>query len=321
MKHKIKLVLAITLLLLLNTQYIPTNNTSNTFTFTNEILAVKKPTVKTKYYKGTYKKQEETKTSYQSNGKKKETTVTKYNKNGKITSKVVSTYYKNGRIKQKTNYSKYGTYQSKHNWLTRKVTKYKDNNKHTVTSSKTSTRKADSKNVIQLTKCIDGDTAQFTSIGKTRFLIIDTPELSSNEKYAKEAANFTCNTLKKAKKITYAYDGNKKDNYGRTLAYIYVNGKLIQELIAKQGYVKKLYLYQKSYVHLNKIKSAIKDKYKIYNKKLSQSSNSSNNNNANVYYKNCAAVKAAGKAPIYRGQPGYGSHLDRDNDGKACEWS
>lgn len=40
---------------------------------------------------------------------------------------------------------------------------------------------------------------------------------------------------------------------------------------------------------------------------------------AKTYYANCAAVRAAGAAPIYRGQPGYGSHLDRDGDGKACE--
>lgn len=40
---------------------------------------------------------------------------------------------------------------------------------------------------------------------------------------------------------------------------------------------------------------------------------------ADVYYKNCDAVRAAGKAPLYRGQPGYDSHLDRDGDGIACE--
>lgn len=38
-----------------------------------------------------------------------------------------------------------------------------------------------------------------------------------------------------------------------------------------------------------------------------------------VYYKNCAAARAAGAAPVYRGQPGYASHLDRDNDGIGCE--
>lgn len=36
-------------------------------------------------------------------------------------------------------------------------------------------------------------------------------------------------------------------------------------------------------------------------------------------FKNCSAARAAGAAPLYRGQPGYASHLDRDNDGIACE--
>jgi hypothetical protein len=41
--------------------------------------------------------------------------------------------------------------------------------------------------------------------------------------------------------------------------------------------------------------------------------------NGNVYYQNCAAVRAAGAAPIRAGQPGYASHLDRDSDGVGCE--
>lgn len=38
-----------------------------------------------------------------------------------------------------------------------------------------------------------------------------------------------------------------------------------------------------------------------------------------VYYQNCAAARAAGAAPIRRGEPGYAPKLDRDNDGIACE--
>ncbi|WP_406239578.1 excalibur calcium-binding domain-containing protein [Nocardia sp. NBC_01009] len=38
-----------------------------------------------------------------------------------------------------------------------------------------------------------------------------------------------------------------------------------------------------------------------------------------VYYPNCAAARAAGAAPLRRGEPGYSSKLDRDNDGIACE--
>ena len=38
-----------------------------------------------------------------------------------------------------------------------------------------------------------------------------------------------------------------------------------------------------------------------------------------LYFANCAQARAAGKAPIRRGEPGYRPPLDRDNDGIACE--
>ena len=36
-------------------------------------------------------------------------------------------------------------------------------------------------------------------------------------------------------------------------------------------------------------------------------------------FANCAAARAAGAAPLHRGQPGYAEKLDRDGDGIACE--
>jgi hypothetical protein len=36
-------------------------------------------------------------------------------------------------------------------------------------------------------------------------------------------------------------------------------------------------------------------------------------------FRNCTAARAAGAAPVRRGDPGYGSHLDRDGDGVGCE--
>lgn len=36
-------------------------------------------------------------------------------------------------------------------------------------------------------------------------------------------------------------------------------------------------------------------------------------------FRNCAEARAAGAAPVRRGEPGYGPHLDRDNDGVGCE--
>ena len=36
-------------------------------------------------------------------------------------------------------------------------------------------------------------------------------------------------------------------------------------------------------------------------------------------FANCSAARAAGAAPVRRGDPGYGTHLDRDGDGIGCE--
>ena len=36
-------------------------------------------------------------------------------------------------------------------------------------------------------------------------------------------------------------------------------------------------------------------------------------------FRNCTAARAAGAAPVRRGDSGYGEHLDRDNDGVGCE--
>lgn len=36
-------------------------------------------------------------------------------------------------------------------------------------------------------------------------------------------------------------------------------------------------------------------------------------------FANCSQARAAGAAPVRAGDPGYGTHLDRDGDGIGCE--
>ncbi|WP_325176664.1 excalibur calcium-binding domain-containing protein [Paenibacillus alkalitolerans] len=38
-----------------------------------------------------------------------------------------------------------------------------------------------------------------------------------------------------------------------------------------------------------------------------------------ITFASCAEAKAAGKAPLRKGDPGYSTKLDRDGDGIACE--
>ncbi len=55
------------------------------------------------------------------------------------------------------------------------------------------------------------------------------------------------------------------------------------------------------------------------NDSIEQTNTDSSSSNEDVYYANCTAVRDAGASPIYKGDPGYSSKLDRDGDGVGCE--
>ena len=108
------------------------------------------------------------------------------------------------------------------------------------------------KEKVQFVKCVDGDTFRVMIDSEehlVRMLAIDTPELAKNENkaeyYANEASNYTCNKITNAKKIELEYDpkSDKVDKYDRVLAWVYVDGKLLQEDLIKDGYAKVAYLY------------------------------------------------------------------------------
>lgn len=61
----------------------------------------------------------------------------------------------------------------------------------------------------------------------------------------KRASDYTKSELKKAKKIQIQYDGNKTDKYGRRLAWIWVDGKLLQDKLVRKGYARVYYIYGK----------------------------------------------------------------------------
>lgn len=119
------------------------------------------------------------------------------------------------------------------------------------------------KEEVTLNKCVDGDTAWFNLKEekiKVRFLAIDTPESTNkNEKYGKEASEFTCNLLKNATKIEIEYDekADKTDKYNRYLAWVFVDDKLLQDLIVREGYAEIKYIYG-DYKYLNTLNDSLK---------------------------------------------------------------
>lgn len=106
---------------------------------------------------------------------------------------------------------------------------------------------------VKLSKCVDGDTVKVKlnngKIETVRFLAVDTPELSHSNKevvvYANKAKDYTCNLLEKANKIELEFDNNsdRRDKYGRLLAYVYADDVMLQKRLLKNGYAKVAYLY------------------------------------------------------------------------------
>ena len=73
----------------------------------------------------------------------------------------------------------------------------------------------------------------------------------------KKASNYTKSALAKAKKIEIQYDGNRTDKYGRKLAWIFVDGQLLQDKLVKKGYARVYYVYGK-YKYTNKLRASEK---------------------------------------------------------------
>ncbi len=93
------------------------------------------------------------------------------------------------------------------------------------------------------TRVVDGDTIVVDIGGKEekiRLLGVDTPETVHPSKpveyFGKEASAFT-KQMVEGKRVRLEYDWQKRDKYGRLLAYVYLeDGTFLNAEIIKQGY-------------------------------------------------------------------------------------
>ncbi|MFH5881946.1 thermonuclease family protein [Liberiplasma polymorphum] len=101
---------------------------------------------------------------------------------------------------------------------------------------------ADGIGVVELFRCVDGDTAHFREGQETfsvRFLGIDTPESTYRfDPWGKEASAYVCDRLENAETIVLEADPstNRMDNNGRYLAFVWYDGRLINLEVIEQAY-------------------------------------------------------------------------------------
>jgi micrococcal nuclease len=89
----------------------------------------------------------------------------------------------------------------------------------------------------KVTRIVDGDTIELEDGRKIRYLLVDTPESTggSTDCFGTNAKAFNSDLVLN-KSVTLAYDIDCTDRFGRTLAYVYVNGTEVNTLLIERGY-------------------------------------------------------------------------------------
>lgn len=106
---------------------------------------------------------------------------------------------------------------------------------------------------------IDGDTFDLETGERVRLIGIDTPEhmpwKNRVDYYGKEASDFS-KALLTNKKVYLVSDVEKKDRYGRTLAYVYLeNGDFVNKILVLEGYARAKF-YKPNGLHYQELKKA-----------------------------------------------------------------
>jgi micrococcal nuclease len=93
--------------------------------------------------------------------------------------------------------------------------------------------------VRTVVRVVDGDTIVLDHNEKVRLIGVDTPETvhpaKPVERFGHEASAFTTRRLQ-GQDVRLAFDQQRRDRFGRTLAYVCLNGHLVNEEIIREGY-------------------------------------------------------------------------------------
>lgn len=88
-----------------------------------------------------------------------------------------------------------------------------------------------------VTRIVDGDTIELATGVKIRYLLVNAPETTNghNDCFGTESVTFN-KDLVLNKTVDLAYDVECQDRYGRTLAYVTVDGVEVNSRMLERGY-------------------------------------------------------------------------------------
>lgn len=116
---------------------------------------------------------------------------------------------------------------------------------------------------VEVLSVIDGDTIRIFYDGKettVRYLLIDTPETNHprlGEQPLGKEATLENRRLIESGDVTIEFDvGDRLDDYGRLLAYLYVDGKSVQQQLLETGHARVAYIFPSNTRYLEDFEDA-----------------------------------------------------------------
>lgn len=90
----------------------------------------------------------------------------------------------------------------------------------------------------EVVRVVDGDTVVLRSVGKSRLIGVDTPEVfGGQECFGREASAFAKRLLRPGLRVGVERDVEQRDRYGRTLIYLRLpDGRSFNELLVAEGF-------------------------------------------------------------------------------------
>lgn len=209
---------------------------------------------------------------------------------------------------------------------------------------------------VKLVKTIDGDTIKVLYNGQeinVRYLLIDTPETNhprlGKQPFGEEAKERN-RQLVNSGALTLEFDiGERIDKYDRLLAYVYVDGKSVQETLLAEGMARVAYVYPPNTRHLTPFEEvqatakkkglgiwsvenyatdsgfngdavpATKPSSSTAKNPTTPSAPSVNVAGGQEWFKNCTELRKKYPNGVPEGHAAYQAKMDRDKDGYACE--
>ncbi|MFC4353653.1 thermonuclease family protein [Chryseomicrobium palamuruense] len=118
---------------------------------------------------------------------------------------------------------------------------------------------------VEIVEVVDGDTIRIKWQGDNklvRYLLIDTPETNhprlGKQPFGEEAKALNEELLKNAS-VSIEFDiGERYDDYGRLLAYVYADGERVQDQLVAAGVARVAYVYPPNTRYLDELEEAQK---------------------------------------------------------------